>query len=170
MLPASRAITVSRTSKAMRTAVKKADAFVPLCGRETKTSSLCYACYTSKTAALRSTEAVSMVEATANFLSASLVELDLEISKGITCTSIRWQRHCVSTPPLNRSTLQISVGRKEEGEGGEAGEGGRCGDGKEGRQKEGGQSVRGGVEGQGVTCGDAWQVLAGNGLGEGFRH
>ena len=78
MLPASRAITVSRTSKAMRTAVKKADAIVPLCGRETKTSSLCYACYTSKTAALWSTEAVSMVEATANFLSASLVELDLQ--------------------------------------------------------------------------------------------
>jgi hypothetical protein len=67
------------------------------------------------------------------------------------------------------------VGRQEEGEGGEAGEGGMCGDGREGRQKEGGQSVRGGVEGHGVTCGDAWQVLAGNGWErgldtKGFRH
>jgi hypothetical protein len=94
----------------MRTAVEKADAIVRA-RDENKFPMLLV-----KDCRLWSTGAVGMVEATANFLSASLVELDLEISKGITCTSIRWQRHCVSTPPLNRSTLQIRVweGRRRE--------------------------------------------------------
>ena len=57
-----------------------------------------------KICGLGRTGAESLTEAIASFLSASLVELDLEGNSIETAEGGRLQRHCDSTTPLRRST------------------------------------------------------------------